>query len=387
MKRLLLAAALAAGVAVLATAAFGATKGASKPSSQAASATALVSCKSAQIGGMFPLTGPAPGIGDEQRNWAVLGLDQTNKALKTKFKLLQRDTMLSASEAATVAQELASNGNILAVVGPAGSQEVVNSGPVFTRAKVPFISSSATRAKPDSLTNGQFPTFSRVVPNDDIQSPTIGNYARKQLKAKRVVVIDDQTAYGAPLADGIAKSLTSHGVSVTRKSVPRSQTDFSALVTSIASNTQVVVLAWQVASNAQQFARQMREQGKTAKIFGSDGLFDPAAFTVEGAYVSVFAPVLPPENKYAKAYTQRFHKEFGSFGPPAYVATEIEVAALKTSCKNGTASRAEVAKNIRKTKLKTTPLGAWKGFTAHGDPKGAHFYIYKIVNGKYKRVF
>ncbi|HEX9415332.1 MAG TPA: branched-chain amino acid ABC transporter substrate-binding protein [Gaiellaceae bacterium] len=384
MRRLLLAAALAAGVAVLATAAFGATKGASKPSSQAASATALVSCKSAQIGGMFPLTGPAPGIGDEQRNWAVLGLDQTNKALKTKFKMLQRDTMLSASEAATVAQELASNGNVLAVVGPAGSQEVVNAGPVFTRAKLPFVSSSATRTV---LTDGSIPTFSRDVPNDSIQGPTIGKFTRTNLKAKRVVVIDDQTSYGAPLADGIEAYLKSHGATVTRKSVPRSQSDFSALVTSIPSNTQVVVLAWQVASNAQQFARQMREQAKSAKIFGSDGLFDPAAFTVEGAYVSIFAPVLPAGNKYAKAYAKRFHKEFGSFGPPAYVATEIEVAALKTSCKNGTASRAEVAKAIRKTKLKTTPLGAWKGFTAKGDPKGAHFYIYKIVNGKYKRVF
>lgn len=388
MRRLLLTAVLMVGVAVLATAAFGATKGVSKPSSSAAPGTTLVSCKSAKIGGMFPLTGPAPGIGDEQRNWALLGLSQTNKSLKTKFTMAQFDSQLAGAQAAIGAQQLSSDANVLAVVGPAGSQEVISSRPIFKRSGMGFISSSATAT---TLTQpsqeGYYAGFFRDVPNDSIQSPTIGNYARKQLKAKRIVIIDDQTSYGAPLADGISASLKSHGITATRKSVPRSQTDFSALVTSIPSNTQVVILAWQVASNAQQFARQMREQGKTAKIFGSDGLFDPAAFTVEGAYVSVFAPLLAKSNPYAKAYTKRFHKEYGSFGPPAYVATEIEVAALKTSCKNGTASRAEVAKNIRKTKLKKTPLGPWTGFSSHGDPKGAHFYIYKIVNGKYKLVF
>ena len=186
---------------------------------------------------------------------------------------------------------------------------------------------------------------------------------------------------------GVARALRARGASsVSRKSVPRPQTDFSALVTSISSNTQAVVLAWQVAANGQQFARQMREQGKNAKIVGSDGLFDPTAFTAPGAFVSIFAPVLPRGNKYAKAYTRRFHKEFGSFGPPAYLASQIELLALKKACKNKTASRAEVQKLIRKTKIRNTLLGGKFAFDKHGDPKGAHFYVYQIKNGKYVRV-
>jgi branched-chain amino acid transport system substrate-binding protein len=388
MRKLPLTAVLA-GLAALATAAAGATSGVSAPDVSSASATALISCKSAKLGGMFPLTGPAPGIGEEQRNWAVLGLDQTNKKQKTKFKMVIRDTMLSASEASTVAQSLASDKNIIAVVGPAGSQEVRNSGPIFTRVKMPFVSSSATRIDLTVPGGADSPikTFSRDVPNDAIQGPTLGKFVKVKLKATRVVVIDDQTDYGAPLADGVAKALRARGArSVSRKSVPRSQTDFSALVTSIPSNTQAVVLAWQVAANGQQFARQMREQGKNAKIVGSDGLFDPVAFTAPGAYVSVFAPVLPKSNKYAKAYTRRFHKEFGSFGPPAYLAAQIELTALKKACTNKTASRAEVQKLIRRTKIRNTLLGGRFAFDKHGDPKGAHFYVYQIKNGRYVRV-
>jgi branched-chain amino acid transport system substrate-binding protein len=382
MRKFILFAAFA-GLAALATAATGATK--AIPSGHASLATALVSCNSATIGGMFPLTVVAPGVGDEQRNWAVMGLADTNKALHTHYKMVQADTQLTAGPAATVAQQFASNSNMVAVIGPAGSQEVIASGPIYKSARMPFVSSSATRAGSDSLTDGRFPTFSRDVPNDDIQGPSMANFVYKNLKGRRVVVIDDQTSYGAPLADTIESKLKSKsGSSVSRKSVPRSQTDFSALVTSIPSNTQVVVLAWQSAANGQQFARQMKEQGKNAKVFGSDGLFDPSAFTAEGAYVSVFAPTLPANSPYSKAYTKRFHKEFGAFGPPAYVVAQIEATAIKSTCKKGSTTRSAVAKAIRKTKLKKTPLGAWKGFDSHGDPKGAHFYIYKIVNGKYK---
>jgi branched-chain amino acid transport system substrate-binding protein len=388
MRKIAIAAVLAV-LAALATAASGATRGVAAPASTASAGTTLVACKSAKLGGMFPLTGPAPGIGEEQRNWAVLGLDQTNKLQHTKYKFVIRDTMLSAAEASTVAQELSSDSNIVAVVGPAGSQEVRNSGPIYSRVKMPFVSSSATRIDLTVPGGSETPikTFSRDVPNDAIQGPTIGKFVRKKVKATRVVVIDDQTDYGVPLADGVAKYLNGHGASsVTRKSVPRSQTDFSALVTSIPSNTQAVVLAWQVAANGQQFARQMREQAKNAKIVGSDGLFDPVAFTAEGAYVSVFAPVLPKSNKYAKAYTRRFHKEFGSFGPPGYLASQIEAMALKKSCKDRKVTRAEMQKNIRKTKLATTLLGGKFAFDTHGDPKGAHFYVYQIKNGSYVRV-
>jgi branched-chain amino acid transport system substrate-binding protein len=394
MRKALLAAALMVGVAAMSTAALGATRGTSGVARAAYPEAAPVSCSKAEIGGMFPLTGPAPGIGDEQRNWAVLGLAQTNKKQHSHYKMVQGDTMLSASEAATVATSMNANANIVAVVGPAGSQEVVNSAPIFKRGGMGYLSSSATRTTLTTPTSDHpqrdtpVGIFFRDVPNDSIQGPTIGQYVRKKLKAKRVVVIDDQTAYGVPLADGVVAYLRSHGASsVTRKSVPRSQTDFSALVTSIPSNTQVVVLLWQVASNGTIFARQMREQGKSAKVFGSDGLFDPSAFTVNGAYVSIFAPVLPKNNPYSKAYTRRFHKEFGSFGPPAYLAAQIEAIALKKSCADKKTSRAEVRKWIKKTKIKKSLLGGKFQFTKAGDPKGAHFYIYKIVNGKYKRVF
>ena len=56
------------------------------------------------------------------------------------------------------------------------------------------------------------------------------------------------------------------------------------------SATKVVFLPFQVASEAQLFAQQLKAQGKSAIVFGSDGTFDATNFNVNGSYVSFFAP-------------------------------------------------------------------------------------------------
>ena len=71
MKKVVVAACFAAVVAVLATAAWGSTGGASKVASASNADTALVKCgKTRSIGLMAPFTGPAASIGINQVHWA-----------------------------------------------------------------------------------------------------------------------------------------------------------------------------------------------------------------------------------------------------------------------------------------------------------------------------
>jgi ABC-type branched-subunit amino acid transport system substrate-binding protein len=146
----------------------------------------------ASIGAMAPITGDAAELGEEQRNWAQFGLDRFNRENGTKFKLVEGDTQLDPGQASTVAQQFVSNDAITAVVGPAGSQEVEAVGPLFERASLPFVSQSATQT---DLTEGDNPTFSRVVPKDDVRGPTDAQYMVDELGAKNVLIVDDQTSY------------------------------------------------------------------------------------------------------------------------------------------------------------------------------------------------
>ena len=362
-----------------------ATSAAAKPN-----AAAAISCSAPRIPVMAPITGGAASIGKEQLNWAKFAVETYNassdaKARDRAFKIVEGDTQLDPAQASTVGQRLASDSTIPAVVGPAGSQEVEAVGPIFKRVALAYVSPSSTRT---DLTSGKYPTFFRVVGKDAAQGAKDAGYLVDVLKATKVVVIDDQTSYGKPLADAAAKILRARGVQVQRESISQKLTDFSALVSKIPDDTDWAFLAWQIASQAQTIGQQLKEQGKKTRLFGSDGLFSPD-FKIAGSFVSAFAPdirVFPASRPVANAYTKKYGK-FGTFGPPVYVATQAVIAAVNGACNDdGKATRGEVLKWMKQTVLKKTILGTDVSFDAHGDVKNAKFYIFRFLGGSYKYV-
>ena len=336
---------------------------------------------------MAPITGPAASIGKEQRNWAKFAIERYNASKAATnagraYKLVEGDTQLDPAQASTVGQKFASDSTVPAVVGPAGSQEVEAVGPIFKRAGLAYVSPSSTATH---LTAGKYPTFFRVVGKDAAQGAKDATFLRKNLKAKKVLVVDDQSSYGKPLADAAAKTLRALGTKVVRTSINQKQTDFSALVTKVGDDTDWAFLAWQIASQAQTFGTQLKEQGKKTKLFGSDGLFSPD-FKIAGSYVSAFAPdirVFKASRPIAAAYSKKYGK-FGTFGPPVYVATQAVIGAVNTACADGSATRAEVLAAMRRTNLKKTILGSNIAFDRHGDVKNASFYIFRFLGGSYK---
>ena len=346
-----------------------------RPDGSAAVAAPSVDCDNVKIGFMGPITGDAAFIGKETLGFARYAIRKLGKG---KISLVEGDTQLDPAQASTVGARFQSNNDIVAVVGPAGSQEVQAVAPIFKKAaRMPFISGSATAT---SLTNGSIPSFFRVVPNDSVQSPTIARYIRLTLKAKSVFIVDDQTSYSRPLANGVQANLRAGKVKVERTSVNQKVTDFSALVSRIDDDTDVVFLPWQIAANAQIFGQQMKEQGKDAIIFGSDGL-DSGDFKIQGSYVSAFAPDIRGIKGNA-AFIRGYRAKFVSnFGPPVYVATQAVIAAIGKSCANGDVTRAEVQANLKRTSIAKTVLGARLQFTNRGDVKGSKFYIFKLGAG------
>ena len=156
------------GRLVLAMAAVGSLAAAGCSSSSSSSAASggstggTASTKScvASIGFEGPITGPVAPLGTEQLHFAQLAVLTDNLANKTKITLVQGDTQLQPAQATTVTQQFISNSSILAVVGPAGSQEVEAIGSPMARAGMGFITGSATavdaddREVPDVLPGG-----------------------------------------------------------------------------------------------------------------------------------------------------------------------------------------------------------------------------------------
>lgn len=338
----------------------------------------------ASIGVMTVLTGAAGPQGREQLHWTQLAVDQFNEENGTNIKVVEGDDQLDPAQGATVAQQFVSDKSVVAVVGPESDGTVDSGAPILGKAGLAMVSPSATSVR---LTDGSYPTFYRVIPPDSLQGSQDADYMIDTLKVKKVFVIDDQSAYSKGIADEVVPKLKDADVDVQTDSVSGSTTDFSALVSKISDDTDVVFLPWMLAANAQLFGDQMKEQGKTAAIFGTDGVFSPQDFTVDGSYISTFSPDLVNDPEYAdlvKEFEDRYGA-FGAFGLPTYPATQVVLEAIKKACdEDGSPPSIEaVAENVKNTNIDESILGQPIEFESNGEMKNAKFYVYTIKDGKY----
>jgi branched-chain amino acid transport system substrate-binding protein len=404
MRKFVVAAVLAAGVAAVSTVALGSSNGSSRAATPASADTALVKCgKTRTLAIAAPITGDAASLGLQQLRWTKFFVSRYNRHHRKKFRLVQGDTQLpNTAQALAVAHQFASNSKILGLIGPAGSQEVQDTVAVYKSKGLAVVTGSATRvalsrAKPGKPRETPAGYFYRTVPNDDQQGARVSSYISGTLKKKRIYIIDDQEAYSQGLADQVQRLLSAKsGYHVSRDHVSQSVSDFSSLITRIPSNTQIVYLPWQLAPKAQIFFTQLRAAGKRAIVFGSDGLFAPGTFNAVGSYVSAFP--IDFNSAALKAYQRGHGGKPEAFGLPSYTAALVNATAIDKACKNGTASRAEVRKFVKATNLPkastllgfpvrflTRNAGASQGPGDMASP--ADFAIFHIVTGgKYVRV-
>lgn len=337
---------------------------------------------------MGPFTGGAASIGQEQLNWAQLAVDDFNEATGWSVELVELDTELDPARAVTAAEAAIADPEIYGVVGPAGSQEVEATGSMFLEAGLVHVSPSATRP---SLTQGDLETFFRTVPTDDVQGPTDARFIYEDLGVTSLFIIDDQTSYSVGLADAAEETFTELGGEVVgRESIAQDLPDLSSLATVVAnSGAEAVFFPGQIASQGVLLATGLLEQGSDMILFGADGFFSPddfiadAAGVTEGAYVSSFAPDITGITSSAdvvERYTEQYG-EFGTFGPPTYVAAQVILEAMQRAYEaDGELSRESTLAEVANTDIAISILGGPLAFDENGDVLDAEFYIFQVVD-------
>jgi ABC-type branched-subunit amino acid transport system substrate-binding protein len=238
------------------------------------------------------------------------------------------------------------------------------------------------------------------VATDNVQGPQDANYILKHLKPKAVLIIEDEEVYSTGLGGTIAGILQKAGVTVNVQSFNGQDSgatlanDLSSIVNAqLNPNETVTVMPIQEAADAQQFAEDAKQAGKTTTVFGTDGTDSTSQFFFPGSYVSNFAPdISTVKNKLDQTVYKQIKAQgsYGPFGVPSYVAAGIEVNAIASVCKSGkTPSRSNVLAAVRKTNVaaKANPLGQVIKFAKDGDLSTSQFYLFKIsAGGKYIQV-
>jgi branched-chain amino acid transport system substrate-binding protein len=288
------------------------------------STTTAAAC-GGKIGIMGAFSGGDAGVVLPSRDGAKLAVKKFNAANPScKVTLTEFDTQGDPTIAAPIATKIATDTTFIGVVGGAFSGETKATAPTFESAGVAMVSQSATNS---SLSSNGWKVFHRMVASDSVQGPAGGRYIKLVLKAQKVVVVDDGTTYGAPLADAVAGVLGSSVVA--RDKVQPKQTIFATQVSKIKTAGADAVFYGGYTNEAAPFLKQLRSAGVTAKFVGGDGILDATFATAAGVAESEGAvmtcPCLPSD-KATGTFAADWKAEYNNSEPGTYAAEGYDAA-------------------------------------------------------------
>ncbi|TXE57367.1 branched-chain amino acid ABC transporter substrate-binding protein [Serratia ureilytica] len=342
------------------------------------------------IGLAGPLTGPSARIGKDLENGARLAIADANAQKPTlngkpvTFKLVSEDDQSDPRTAVAVAQRLVDEG-VAGVVGHWNTGTSIPAARIYHDAGIAQVAPVATG---HGYTQQGFDTSFRVMGHDDDGGNYAGQYAVKTLKAKRIAVIDDRTAFGQGLADEFIKSLQAQGVQpVTCEYVDDKTVDFSAVLTTVRSKNADLIFFGGVDSQAAPLARKLKQLGMNAQLMGAGGFVSQTFLTLaqrEGEGVVALEPGLPLEQMpggkaFEQAYRDRYHTHIELHAPFAYDATRVLIAAIEQA---DSANPADYLPKLRAIHYQGVTGDI--AFDAQGNLQQPSFTLYRVVDGKWQ---
>lgn len=342
------------------------------------------------IGLAGPLTGPSARIGKDLENGAQLAIADANAQKPTlngkpvTFKLLSEDDQSDPRTAVAVAQRLVDEG-VAGVVGHWNTGTSIPAARIYHDAGIAQVAPVATG---HAYTQQGFDTSFRVMGHDDDGGNYAGEYAVKVLKAKRIAVIDDRTAFGQGLADEFIKSLAAQGIQpLAREYVDDKTVDFSAVLTTVRSKNADLIFFGGVDSQAAPLARRIKQLGMNTQLMGAGGFVSQTFLTLaqkEGEGVVALEPGLPLEQMpggkaFEQAYRDRYKTHIELHAPFAYDATRVLIAAIEQA---GSANPADYLPKLRAIHYQGVTGNI--AFDPQGNLQQPSFTLYKVVDGKWQ---
>jgi hypothetical protein len=104
-------------------------------------------------------------------------------------------------------------------------------------------------------------------------------------------------------------------------------------------------------------------------------------------YYSAFAPDIktvddPEVQAIVEAYNTEVGAEFGTFGPPSYLAAQVLLSAAQSICAaGGELTREALIEAVRATDFPTSILGSPVAFDEDGDITPREFFVFQIQGG------
>ena len=345
-----------------------------------------------------PYTGGSAAFGEMIRRGAELKEKEINEAggiNGMKLTLLFEDDAGKDSEASLVAERIATNLQILAVVGHFNSACSLAGKPIYQRAGIVELSPGSTNV---TVCEGSDWTF-RNLYRDDFQGKFIAQYIDNVLTdLESVAVFFDNDDYGRGLRNAFVAEAEKIGLNlVASEAYERDSTNFKAQLTSIKAKNPDAIFISGLFAEAGLIVKQGREAGITAQFFGADGVDSPDFLTIAGSAAEGVYLTTPFTFGAAGEEAQQMAANFEALHgatPDTWAALTydavgmIEEALAKTY--NAEASIADNRKAIRDHLASLdTPEEGYKGVTGltyfdiNGDTVNKPAYVKIVKDGQF----
>lgn len=339
---------------------------------------------------VVPLSGDFSQIGEEERNGALLAIEDANAnggAFGRKFELVQMNDKGDPIESAIIAQKISADTAILGVVGGINAGDTIASAQIYAKNNVVMVSPSTTTTE---LTNKGYYSVFRVCASDALEGPYAANFIMSNLKFKRAAIIEDNSAYARELTDSFkSEFLKLGGTILVEEKVSQGDKDFKAPLEKIKSlNPEVIYFAGMYPECAQ-IIKEAKGMGIKSIFFGANGIKDTefikvAGIASEGTMATSVGFSLNKLSKgpdFAQRYRNVFKKDPTDYSVFAYDATLSIIDAIKLAGKPDRTILANAMHNLKFDGI----LGS-TSFEKDGDTSNSLVNVYVVKNGSWKSV-
>ncbi|MBN2404147.1 MAG: ABC transporter substrate-binding protein [Coriobacteriia bacterium] len=296
-----------------------------------------------KIGVVVSLTGSYSGLGVPEKKAIELEAELLNEAGGINGRMVElffEDDATDAAKAAAAATSLIEREGVIAVIGATGTGQTMAMRTDIDRAAVPQVSmagGSVVTADFDEL------VFQTPWPNRVVVPFTLNALAAKGIT--RIALISDSGGYGADGHDVVLASAAAAGVEIVAdETFNLGDTDMTAQLTKMRSQSPDAVLMWTAGSEAAIVAKNMQQLGFDVPLVGSPGngrveFLDGAGSAADGFSFAAGKILLPEAygegseaftvaTEFIDRYTERYGTAPDIFAGHAYDAFLIIADAL-----------------------------------------------------------
>ncbi|HKM28956.1 MAG TPA: ABC transporter substrate-binding protein [Anaerovoracaceae bacterium] len=291
-----------------------------------------------KIGFFAPVTAAAAAAdGQSAKQSAELAVQLINEAGGINgqdVELVYYDDQLDTSQATSIAEKLTTSDEVVAVVSGSYSGPTRVAAPIIQAAGIPLVSAYAVH--PEVVNAGDF-VFSQSFPGQ-VQGTAGGEYATKELGAKRIAIVAVDLDFGTELAGAFKARAEANGAEIVSEDyIAITDSDMSAVVTKIKKENVDVIYMANYYAQAAEVAKQCAVQGVEAKLIGTEGADSWQFIETAGEYANGVILTTnmdrDAENegtqKYITKYKETYDMDSDMVGASTYDAFQVLFAALK----------------------------------------------------------